>query len=422
MVRLDLSPSYETPHRMGKLSHRNITTLPPELLDHILEFLEPTTLYPYLTICHTLRPHFIRFLYRYPTVSSPSGMWAFARGLSANASSVRSLRLKGNARYSSTAPTTWILAVPLTLGPFIPSLPALALENVDGTPLTPSFLRDLSGAWPDLARLSVRNTRFLDGADACALVHAFPRLVGLELAHVRWPHAPPALGRWVGGAHPPPPPEQREPARGLATRVLPLRRLAVEGLMDEEFADVLRWADRFGSVREARFWRLSWTQAGVAAEFLKRLAARGQSLDCLELCPDASDPIVYYRIKALYPALAAQRRLRRLELQMSVDEKIMRWVPLVLESARRLPLTHVALEFTFDLWSAKQLSEPWREVAQWVNTSWTETLRQVTLTHHPVGNLVGLEDERVVRTLEVWFDSVRRDGKLDIQIGERYAD
>ena len=130
----------------------------------------------------------------------------------------------------------------------------------------------------------------------------------------------------------------------------------------------------------------------------------------------------FYAIAEFLPCLAQalrmHKRLGSLNLHI-VSLQAMRWVPMVFDAARDLPISRVTLEFTLDIENAARPSQAFIETNERLCRYWPKTLRRVTFVHHPTGSWV--PDKDVPYILSSRCPSLDDRGIVDVRIGVRYA-
>ncbi|RPD78326.1 hypothetical protein L226DRAFT_610267 [Lentinus tigrinus ALCF2SS1-7] len=392
----------------------DIHSLPPELLLSIFEQLDRPSMWSCLLTCSRWRHTSERVIYASPRLSSAVTMKRFISVLEWKEhlrGAVKHLHIRGKADYSSTKSTDWILDVPRCLAPLLPRIRSLTFENVENV----SFTRQDTEKtiWGDLERFSrvtelhVKNCRFEFAQDLRHLVFSFPSLTSLTLSHVRW------------GWQPTVDPSGWQPPRWQ--RPLPLQTLRLAYLPSvSEYQDAFTWFGNLNTVRELELEQIPTKALWVLSKYLTRLAESGGSLESFTFCPLITPGCGYMEnVPYLGHALELQKRLTELDLRI-VSLQAMRWVPMVFDAARELPIARVALEFTLDIDNAAKPSRAFIETNERLCQYWRRTLQRVTFVDHPTGNWV--PDAHVPYILSSRCPSLVQRGILDVKIGVRYED
>ena len=217
----------------SRMQRADIHCLPVELIDAVLQHLDLQQLRSCLLVCQAWRPCVERILYACPRISGPASMDGFLRALQRPGRkelrySVRGLHILGKANYSSPQPTAWILHAFSVLGPGLPAVRSLTLENVEGVSFTDEFWTGLSH-FAEVTEFRVRSSKLCGRSDAMGLFHAFPKVNALSIGHVTWPH------------------DVKGKSRGdlpWTHRTLPLRSIELSDMNHEELLDALHWTSR----------------------------------------------------------------------------------------------------------------------------------------------------------------------------------
>ncbi|KAI0779760.1 hypothetical protein C8Q74DRAFT_1217176 [Fomes fomentarius] len=382
--------------------------LPPELLQTIFGKLDGLSLLACMLTSREWHAFCERTFYTSPRLSSAEGMAAFLRLLGDKpyvADYVRHLHIRGKANYSSRMGTEWILTVPGHLAHVLPKVRMLKFENIESVTFNATFWNWLE-RFQTVTELELTNCRLPTSYDLRNMIFAFPALSTLTIAHVRYVWQPDVechmQARW--------------------NRILPLKKLRLEDLAGiREHMDVLQWLKGSYNVQELHLARIPGFALYVVGDYLTGLAESGGSLESFTFSPLIMEGANLNYLPAIYPGIRLQKRLNALHLHViSMYGKTMDWVPGLFDNARDLPIQNISVDFTLDLDNASSTSSTWLMMNERLSRYWRKTLREVTLTHNPVGQF--LQDAQVLHVLKSRFPDLVERGILDVQIGVRYLD
>ena len=259
----------------------DIHSFPPELLLHVFEELDLSSMRSCLLTCRRWHRVGERVMYASPRLSSAAAMKCFISVLERKEhlrGAAKHLHIRGKANYSSSQRTDWILDAPRCLAPLLPNVKSLTFENVENVPF--SRPRTEHTIWRDLERfvgvteLNIIQCRFEFVQDLRNFVFSFPSLNALTLSHVKWAYQQSLDPELNVHNHP------------RWQRILPLRTLRLAYFSTvPQYQAVLPWLESLHTVCTLEVEHIPAMALGLLAKYLTRLADSGSSLQSLAFSP-----------------------------------------------------------------------------------------------------------------------------------------